>query len=203
MMRADAFREAGGYDLALIAGEEPELCHRLRVSGWRVFRLEAEMTRHDLDMMSYGQWWRRQIRNGYGSLDVTAKHGGGPFARQVRSARIWTLGWLLGLGGLSVLATIFPRPVPFALIALAAFAPVLQALRVSWRQRHCVSDSRDALALGALMLVGKWGEIIGQTRAIFNRAVGRRASLIEYKRAPAETVTRTSQISSPQTRGGR
>jgi hypothetical protein len=29
------------------AGEEPELCVRLRRRGWRILRLDAEMTRHD------------------------------------------------------------------------------------------------------------------------------------------------------------
>ena len=47
LMRRDAFRAVGGFDPALIAGEEPELCVRLRAAGWRIWRLDAEMTLHD------------------------------------------------------------------------------------------------------------------------------------------------------------
>ena len=47
MVRADAFRELGGFDTAVIAGEEPELCLRLARAGWTIERLDAEMTLHD------------------------------------------------------------------------------------------------------------------------------------------------------------
>ena len=63
-MRADAFATAGGYRPDLIAGEEPELCVRLRAKGWKVWRLPAEMTLHDASMTRFGQWWRRTLRGG-------------------------------------------------------------------------------------------------------------------------------------------
>ena len=34
MMRVKAFVDVGGYDAMMIAGEEPELCSRLRAAGW-------------------------------------------------------------------------------------------------------------------------------------------------------------------------
>ncbi|MFP3526346.1 hypothetical protein SB912_28065, partial [Pantoea sp. SIMBA_072] len=37
LMRADAFAGAGGFRADLIAGEEPELCVRLRGNGWKVW----------------------------------------------------------------------------------------------------------------------------------------------------------------------
>src|SRR5258706_283514 len=39
MYRVSAFREAGGFRTDLRAGEEPELCLRLRRRGWRIARL--------------------------------------------------------------------------------------------------------------------------------------------------------------------
>src|SRR5689334_13166902 len=50
MMRASALRQVNGFDPAFIAGEEPELCVRLRDKGWKIYRLDAEMTSHDADM---------------------------------------------------------------------------------------------------------------------------------------------------------
>jgi len=43
LMRADAVQQAGGFNPNLIAGEEPELCVRLRAAGWQIWRLDAEM----------------------------------------------------------------------------------------------------------------------------------------------------------------
>ena len=39
LVRADAFEAVGGFDARLIAGEEPELCARLRQAGWKIWRL--------------------------------------------------------------------------------------------------------------------------------------------------------------------
>src|ERR1700686_613653 len=47
MMRANALEDVRGYRDDLIAGEEPELCVRLRAAGWRIWRLKSEMTVHD------------------------------------------------------------------------------------------------------------------------------------------------------------
>ena len=39
MVRTEAFRAVGGYDAALIAGEEPEMCVRLREADWTIHRI--------------------------------------------------------------------------------------------------------------------------------------------------------------------
>lgn len=65
MMRVEALAASGGFSPDLIAGEEPELCHRLRREGWKVYRLACAMTRHDAAMTRFGQWWRRNRRGGH------------------------------------------------------------------------------------------------------------------------------------------
>lgn len=64
LFRTEAFTQVGGFRDDLIAGEEPELCLRLRRSGWQVHRLDQEMTLHDAAITSWGQWWRRTVRGG-------------------------------------------------------------------------------------------------------------------------------------------
>ena len=64
-VRVAAFNEVGGFSEDLIAGEEPDLCFRLRRAGWRIFRMDAEMTLHDADMTRASQWWQRSVRSGY------------------------------------------------------------------------------------------------------------------------------------------
>ena len=75
MMRLDAFEAAGGYRDELIAGEEPELCVRLRAAGWKIWRLDHEMAWHDAAMLHFGQWWRRQLRSGYAFAQGAHLHG--------------------------------------------------------------------------------------------------------------------------------
>src|SRR3546814_11455806 len=73
MFRVDALTEAKGYDPAIIAGEEPELCHRLRGRGWRVWRIDSPMTIHDADMHRPRQWWMRTVRSGFRYAQVWQK----------------------------------------------------------------------------------------------------------------------------------
>lgn len=183
MMRVAPLRGVGGYDPTLIAGEEPELCVRLRRRGWKVLRLDAEMTLHDLAMTRFGQWWRRQIRSGYGSLDITRRGGGtGPFARQVRSVLIWTVGWLAATVVLGIVALALSGPLAGAwVVSASGSAPTAQALRLAVKVQKRAGGARTALAYAVLTMIGKWGELAGQVGHLYDRAVGHRSSLIEYK----------------------
>lgn len=84
MMRLDAISQVGGYSADLIAGEEPELCVRLRAQGWGVQVLAAEMTWHDAAMTSFTQWWKRSVRAGYAYAEGAHLHGAPPERHCVR-----------------------------------------------------------------------------------------------------------------------
>jgi len=73
----DAFASIGRFRDDLIAGEEPELCVRLRATGWRVWRLGDEMTLHDAAMTRLAQWWQRTLRGGYAFAHGAHLHGAG------------------------------------------------------------------------------------------------------------------------------
>lgn len=75
MMRVVALAAVNGYRDGLIAGEEPELCVRLRQSGWRIHRLDQEMTLHDAAMTRFSQWWRRTLRSGHAYAEGAWIHG--------------------------------------------------------------------------------------------------------------------------------
>ena len=92
VMRHDAVAAIGGYRAALIAGEEPELCLRLRRAGWKIWRLDAPMTRHDAAMTRFSQWWRRSRRAGHAFAEGAMLHGGGPerhWVGETRRALLW------------------------------------------------------------------------------------------------------------------
>lgn len=65
-----AFEEVGGFLSELTAGEEPDLCQRLRQAGWKVCRIDAEMTKHDAAMTHFRQWWRRTVRGGFAAAQM-------------------------------------------------------------------------------------------------------------------------------------
>lgn len=70
LIRRSALAEVGGYDSDLMAGEEPELCRRLRAAGHRILHVDLPMTGHDLDMTRFVQYWRRALRAGYAYAEV-------------------------------------------------------------------------------------------------------------------------------------
>jgi GT2 family glycosyltransferase len=76
LMRAAAFEAIGGFAPELIAGEEPDLCARLRDRGCEIWRLDAEMTRHDADMTRFEQWWWRNVRSGHAYAEALSRRSG-------------------------------------------------------------------------------------------------------------------------------
>jgi hypothetical protein len=178
LFRAAAFAAVGGFDESLIAGEEPELCVRLREQGWKIRRLDAEMTLHDAAMTRWRQWWKRAVRAGHAYAEGAALHGRAPlrhWVREVRSNWIWGVVVPLIAVGLA-----WPTH-GWSLLLLAGF--VVLAWRV-WRHgRRRTWPVVDALAYAAFTVLGKFPMALGQLQFVWNRLVGRRSRLIEYKGA--------------------
>jgi GT2 family glycosyltransferase len=175
LFRVDAIRAAGGYRDDLIAGEEPELCLRLRAAGGRVERLDAEMTRHDAALTRFGQWWRRSVRAGHAYAEVSWLHRADPLTlwrRQTLSGWFW--GLLLPFVALGL-------AVPtrgLSLLLLAGY--VVLAWRV-YHSRRRRAGRRAAALEAAFSVPGKFAQVVGQVRFHANRLLARRTRLIEYK----------------------
>ena len=172
LMRLGALRDVGGFREDLIAGEEPELCLRLRAAGWTIWRIECEMTLHDAAMTRFAQWWKRARRGGHAFAEGAALHGTLPerhWVRETRRALAW--GALLPLVAVSgaVLVT------PWALLLLLAYP--LQILRLMRRG----GGGRDARLRAVFDTLSKFPEAIGVLEFHLRRRIGRRAPLIEYK----------------------
>lgn len=167
LMRASALGDVGGYREALIAGEEPELCVRLRQVGWKVWRLDAEMTWHDADMHRFGQWWQRSKRAGYAFAQGAALHGAPPERHWVRETRRALL-WGGALPFLIVLMALFFGPAAFVLALIYPAQVIRLGLRQGW-------------AYGVLTVLGKFAESAGAIQYCWWRLRRREAKLIEYK----------------------
>lgn len=183
MIRKAAFEAVGGFDETVMAGEEPELCQRLIRQSWKLVRLDCDMAWHDLSMTSFGQWWRRQVRNGYGGLDVARRFGLAPFRRNNLRAQFWSV-WpaFIGLAaGLAGALSNYSNALLAALVVTSLWPA--QAARIAlrtWRGGQTVSL---ALAYGFFTMLSFWPQMIGQLRYLFDQVMGRVPIMIEYKNA--------------------
>lgn len=170
LVRTKCFQAVGGFRPSLIAGEEPELCLRLRERGWAIWRLAREMTLHDANILNFGQWWRRSVRAGHAFAEVSTIHRTSP-KRIWRRNVIRALGWS-AVGPVALLGTVVS---PFAPVLLLAYPASIT--RQAIRSGLSPSSWRDA----AFSVIGKFAETQGILKYHLNNLFGRRSSLIEYK----------------------
>lgn len=176
MMRVEAFRQVGGFNPALIAGEEPELCVRLRKNGWKIFRLDADMTLHDAQMTRFGQWWKRARRAGHAYAEGSWLHGGEPERHWVKETRsIWLWGLFIPLLALGLT---WPT---HGLSLLLLLGYPLQVFRTFSRVRRKNLSSKNAAFYALSCVVGKFAQVGGAVEFLRNRLLGTRSTLIEYK----------------------
>ncbi len=177
MMRVEAFQQVGGFNPTLIAGEEPELCVRLRQKGWKIFRLDAEMTLHDAQITRFSQWWKRTMRSGHGYAEGAWLHGQPPERHWVKESRsIWFWGLILPILALGIA---WPSH-GFSLLLLAGY-PVSTYRTYRYYMQAQGLASKDAALYAVFCTLGKFPQVQGQIQFHFNRLLGRRRYLIEYK----------------------
>lgn len=176
MMRVAAFQEVGGFDASVIAGEDDELCVRLRQRRHTILRVDAEMTLHDAAMTRFGQWWRRAVRAGHCFAQGFAMHGAAPerlWRRKNASIVLWALlvpGLALGAG---------PATGGSSLLLLLAY-PVALSRHYSANRRRGLSP-QDAWLYSAFCMLGNFPNLLGQAKYLVSRARRRAPRLIEYK----------------------
>lgn len=73
LVRRAALAEVDGFDPTLAAGEEPELCARLRARGWQIAHIDAPMTTHDLAVRTLRAYARRAYRSGVAYAEVAQR----------------------------------------------------------------------------------------------------------------------------------
>jgi GT2 family glycosyltransferase len=168
----EAFEAVDGFQSQLIAGEEPEFCLRLRQSGWKIWRLDVDMTRHDAAITRFSQWWRRAVRSGYGYAEVFHHHAGSSAAiwkRELTRAALW--------GGLVPLAILLGALVnPIAIVAALIYP--LQIGRIAVRKGALMPQS---WVYALFMTLGKFAEFQGVLKYLLRHWRGQPLALIEYK----------------------
>lgn len=183
LFRVAALRQVDFYNAAMIAGEDTELSMRLRKCGWRLRRIDAEMTIHDAAITRFSQWWSRTRRSGHAYGEMAFLH---PDARDpnwphmVRSIVFW--------GGIMPMVLLIS--VLLSLIADSRWWIVTIIILLGWpirmaqltrRQLRRGLDFRVARASGILLMIGKVPQFLGLMAYHVNRLAGRKSELIEYK----------------------
>ena len=177
MMRVEAFQQVDGFDPSLIAGEEPELCFRLRKNGWKILRFDAEMTLHDAQMMGFSQWWKRAIRSGHAYGEGAWLHGKSPERYCIRQSQS-IIFWGLIVPMLSVALAFPSAKLSFSLLSVY---PLL-LYRIYQNKRKQNYSKVDALIYAWFCVLGKFPQLQGLAKFYLSRLLGRRSKLIEYKR---------------------
>jgi len=170
LVRVDAFNSVGGFRPQLVAGEEPEFCARLRRKHWKIWRLDAEMTRHDAAMTRFAQWWVRAVRSGYGYAELSSLD---PPVVIYRRAMMRAIIWGALLPVLIAIGIAFDPNFAWAFLLYP-----LQLARIAVRRG---AMKRESWVYALFMTIAKFGELEGILKFFRHRRRGNIVRLTEYK----------------------
>jgi glycosyltransferase involved in cell wall biosynthesis len=177
LMRPSAFQSVGGFNPTLIGGGEPELCVRLRREGWKILRIDADMSRHDAAILSFRQWWNRNRRVGHAYAEGSWLHGRSPeqhWVRESRSIWFWGLIWPLLIG-----FTLWYTH-GWSLLLLLGYPLSISRTYMGTRSQSGLTV-REAALYATFCSIAKFPLVLGQLQFHFNRLRGRKTKLVEYK----------------------
>lgn len=186
--RIDRFQVAGCFNEAMIAGEEADLCLRLRQLGSRLMRLDSPMTVHDANMQYFSQWWKRSVRcghayaHGYDMHKNDAEVGGKKYKRK---ALLSSLIYGLVLPGLLVLIFLLLTANPSGAGQLFLFTGAVLVLafyvRGFYKTAKSKSTSSHSSLYASFIALGKFPEVQGVLHYFLNKMLGKTSKIIEYR----------------------
>jgi glycosyltransferase involved in cell wall biosynthesis len=176
LIRVQALQEVDGYNESLICGEEPEMCIRMREKGWKIRRIDVEMTLHDAAMTQFSQWWKRSIRGGWAVAEGAAMHGLPPESYMIRENKS---GWLWGLAIPILCVGLIDLTSGWSLLLLGGYLVLMWRIDRYRRQQGDLPS--DARLYAFFCVLSKFPQAIGQSQYWFKRWRNQPATLIEYK----------------------
>ena len=181
LMRRDVLEQVGGFSEDLIAGEEPELCQRIRAKGYVILHIDQPMTRHDLAMTRFPAYWKRALRAGHAYADVAQRMKATAFPlwqRECQRNALHAAVLVMSLPVAIALSAIIGDSLPFlGLILGYAFLILRSAYKARWK-------SSQPLTLLLYGLHSHFQQIpiaCGQLSYWYHRFRKQQQGLIEYK----------------------
>ena len=184
LVRRDTLALVDGFDQSLIAGEEPEMCRRIRAQDYRIVHIDAPMTRHDLAVNTFRAYWRRAFRAGHAYAEIAARFRASPDPLWQREAKRNLIhgGMLLSVP-LALLLCASLLSLPALLLALGLVSGLGLALLARTAKR-CAWKSDDALTCWLYAAHSHLQQVpilFGQLAQRLDARRGRARRLIEYK----------------------
>ncbi len=165
----------GGFNAAMIAGEDSELGVRLALAGRHVMKIDAPMATHRADIVRFSQWWRRSVRAGQALTHRYRLHG----TSRLQDCRRAFWSTLIWGGVVPVSAFLFaPLTSGLSLLLLAAYGALM--LRMTYHYRRTGASTGGAARAALFGILGKFANFIGLVRFFIHQARGTTA-LVEYK----------------------
>jgi len=169
--RINAFKEVSGFNPNLIAGEEPDLCYRIRRSGMSIYRLDKIMTWHDANITNFSQWFIRNVRAGYAYTELffTYRKEKSAFRRR---EFIRIISWAFVLPITTIIITIFETKFIFTLLLYP-----YQIYRIRSRQ----NGQKRSYTYATFMVLSKFPEFFGTLKYFYQKLLNKKQEIIEYK----------------------
>jgi glycosyltransferase involved in cell wall biosynthesis len=181
LMRRSALEEVGGYDAELIAGEEPEMCRRMRSRGYRILHIDHPMTGHDLQITRFSQYWKHAARAGHAFAEISARFRSSDdkFWDAERKRNLVRGGFWMSSLAVALIASVLAFTVLPLLVWLALL--LLLSLRSAWKSRWKSQDIPALLLYGLHSHLQQIPICVGQVTYSLDQKRGNRRTLIEYK----------------------
>jgi len=176
LIRVDAYKQVNGFRDSLIAGEEPEMCFRLRSEGWKIFRMDVEMTLHDAAMTRFSQWWKRTKRAGYAYAALFYLHGQSTEKfkqKEVVSIVLWA-------GLIPVIIILLSLSIDYSLLVMFIIY-VMQIIRIYSKRKVKNKKYLISLIYSLSVVTAKFPQLLGLIKFILNKLQSKKEYLIEYK----------------------
>jgi glycosyltransferase involved in cell wall biosynthesis len=180
LVRRSALMQVEGFDASLNAGEEPELCARLRAVGWKIMHIDAPMTQHDLAVRTLKAYARRCYRSGIAYAEVAHRMKIlGDSLWQAEARRDFAHGLIYLCAPAALVSLLFVHVLAGMALCAAGTAVVL---RSAWRCRQRASGSLP-LALGYAIHshIQKVPALFGQFAWKLAQLRSQRLGLVNYK----------------------
>ena len=178
LMRRSVLEAAGGFDASLIAGEEPEMCRRIRAQGHVIQHIDAPMTGHDLAITRFAAYWKRAYRAGHAYAEVAARFRNSVDPMWLKDSRRNLIHAAVLTGCLALL------PLSLVWPALAVIVAVFMCFLVGRTFSRCGWKSVDRTTRLLYSIHAHLQQIpiaIGQLSYLINARRGKHSQLIDYK----------------------
>lgn len=176
MIRKNAFQEVNGFNPSVIAGEEPELCYRIRQVGWLIHGLDHLMAFHDASIYKFSQWWKRSMRSGYAYAQGVLMHGLGKEKYCIKdSLRIWFWAFIIPILILSFSCFVHYLYFLFFIIY------IVNIFRIALRINDQLANWEKSFYYAFFNVLGKWAQFYGQLFFLITKIQKKTPLIIEYQ----------------------